>query len=76
MLRKPTSMENNIMLGKTASTRRRVDSYQMDGWCEGSSWDEAWTIERRGQRSETLEKSDYGSHQEPHADWLPCKDSA
>ena len=40
----------------------------MDGWCEGSSWEEAWTVERGCQRSETLEKSDYGSHQEPHED--------
>ena len=40
----------------------------MDGWFEGSSWGEAWTVDRRGQRLETLEKSDYGSHQEQHED--------
>ena len=69
VLRKPTSMENSIMLGKTEGTPEKGSTpYQMDGWCEGSSWDEAWTVEGRGQRSETLEKSDYGSHQETHAD--------
>ena len=68
VFRKATSMESKIMLGMIGNTRRRgrPRTKWMDGVKEAVGM-KIRQIKKKGERSGSLEKSDYGSNRESHA---------